>query len=120
MSPALIISGRVPQEMTRLAKEYYAFYDGTHVKVIRYWYRFLDSQNKALRVWYRLSDRSKTPDWVLTQFVNQAGVLYSAVLDVSPDSEGKLYMTEFMSAPRDREEQMLRQWRRILEEDEEE
>ena len=34
MSPALIISGRVPQEMARLAKEYYAFYDGAHVKVI--------------------------------------------------------------------------------------
>ena len=45
---------------------------------------------------------------------------WGAVLDVSPDSEGKLYMTEFLSAPRDREEQMLRQWRRIVEEDEEE
>ena len=56
---------------------------------------------------------------MLTRFVNQAGVPYSAVLDVSPDSEGKLYMTELLSAPRDREERMLRQWRRIVEEEEE-
>lgn len=105
MKERLVISGTIPRWVSRLAKEYHTFQGDRHIK--------------ALRVWYRLSDRFKTPDWVLTRFVNQAGVPYSAVLDVSPDSEGKLYMTEFLSAPRDREERMLRQWRRIVEEEEE-
>ena len=103
MTERLVISGTIPRWVSRLAKEYHTFRGDRHIK--------------ALRVWYRLSDRSKTPDWVLTRFVNQAGVPYSAVLDVSPDSEGKLYMTEFFSAPRGREEEMLRTWRRIVEED---
>ena len=96
MKELLVISGTIPRWVSRLAKEYHTFQGDRHIK--------------ALRVWYRLSDRSKTPDWVLTRFVNQAGVPYSA---------GKLYMTEFLSAPRDREERMLRQWRRIVEEEEE-
>lgn len=106
MKERLVISGTIPRWASRLAKKYHTFQGDKHIKVIR--------------MWYRLSNRSKTPDWVLTRFVNQAGVPYSAMLDVSDDSEGKLYMTEFLSAPRDREEQMLRQWRRIVEEDEEE
>ena len=106
MKERLVISGTIPRWASRLAKEYHTFQGDGHIKVIR--------------MWYRLSSRSKTPDWVLTRFVNQAGVPYSAMLDISHDSEGKLYMTEFFSAPRDREERMLRQWRSIVEEDEEE
>ena len=65
MTERLVISGTIPRWVSRLAKEYHTFQGDRHIK--------------ALRVWYRLSDRSKTPDWVLTRFVNQAGVPYSAV-----------------------------------------
>lgn len=56
MKERLVISGTIPRWVSRLAKEYHTFQGDRHIK--------------ALRVWYRLSDRSKTPDWVLTQFVN--------------------------------------------------
>lgn len=103
MKEPLVISGRIPRWVSRLAKEYHTFQGDKHIKVVR--------------MWYRLPNRFKTPDWVLTRFVNQAGVPYSAVIDIAHKPE--CFMTEFLSAPRDREEEMLRTWRRIVEEDEE-
>ena len=106
MSPALIISGRVPQEMTRLAKEYYAFYGGTHVRVIRYWYRLYDNQ--------------KTPQWLLVRLTGHTGHERSTVCMVCSDGNGGYYLSEFLSNLREKEEKMLSEWRRITEEREQE
>ena len=102
MSPDLIISGRVPREMTRLAKEYYAFYDGAHVKVIRYWYRLFDSQKK--------------PQWLLVRLTDYKGYERSAVCMVCSDGDGGCYLAEFISGLREEEEKVLSDWRRITKE----
>lgn len=104
MSPVLIISGRVPQEMTNLAKEYYAFYGGTHVRVIRYWYRYL------------LFDSQQKPQWLLVRLTDYTGCKRSAVCMVCSDGDGGCYLAEFISGLREEEEKVLSDWRRITKE----
>ena len=102
MNPALIISGRVPREMTRLAKEYYTFYDATHIKVIRYWYSPFDAQKK--------------PQWLLVRLTDYTGCERSAVCAVCSDGDGGCYLAEFISGLREEEEKVLSDWRRITKE----
>lgn len=104
MNTPLLISGRIPREMTRLAKEYFASPGQTHVKVARYWYRLYDSR--------------KTPQWLLVHVKAYAEL--SIVCMVCSDGDGGYYLTPYVGGLRELEEKVLSDWRRITEEREQE
>ena len=102
MNTPLLISGRIPREMTRLAKEYYASHGEDRIKVVRYWYRLYDSR--------------KTPQWLLVHLSSYAGPELSTVCMVCSDGDGGYYLSEFVSGLREEEEKVLSDWRRITKE----
>lgn len=104
MTPALIISGRIPREMTRLAKEYFASHGMTRIRVVRYWYRLYDDR--------------KTPQWLLVHV--KAYAERSIVCMVCSDGDGGYYLTPYVCGLRELEEKVLSEWRRITEEREQE
>lgn len=103
MNEPLLISGRIPREMSYLAKDYYSFHGETNVKVIRYW--------------YRLNDKRKSPEWLLVHLKDRLGHERSAMCMVCADGDGGCYLSEFLSGTLEKEERLLSDWRRIIEED---
>lgn len=109
MNTPLLIAERIPRGMTRLAREYYTFYDATRIKVARCWYRLCDNGRKA-------------PQWLLVRLTDRIGHERSAVCMVCMygDYCHDYYLSEYLSGLRENEEKVLSDWRRIAEEREQE
>lgn len=101
MSTPLLISGRIPREMKRLAKEHYTYAD--RAEVVRYWYRLYDGR--------------ETPQWLLVRVTAYAGrPELSIVCMVCSDGDGGYYLTPYVGGVRKIEEKVLSDWRRITKE----
>ena len=104
MKQALVISGRIPREISALAKDYYAYHGESHVKVMRVWYTVYSG------------GKSSFPSWVLVHLTDRSGRACSTICSVDVDSNGDRYFSEFLASSQEMEERLLTDWQRIVDE----
>ena len=93
----------IPQKLRFLAEEYHRHHMGTHIQVA---------------MLYRVSrsaDGSGGTEWLLTRYHDAQNHAYSSLSLIHADGHGKEYMDEYYYCPRNGENAMIEDWKRMME-----